>query len=381
MAALTRLLLLALLVVLALPAIARDETEAPHVFLMDARTGETLFEKNADKAFAPASLSKIMTVLVAAEALGQGKLTLSTPIHISVNAWRKGGGPSGGAAMFADVNSDVPLSAILRGIIVDGGNDAAIALAEHLSGSEAAFAQSLQARAKALGLVHSQFRNATGFAAPGHVATARELALLSEYLIRRFPGIARIFAEPEFTWNNIRQPNRNRLIKEYPGADGMVTGYAPGLGYHLIATAERGGRRLILVIAGAKSPAARSAEAKRFLDMGFARFKPVAVFHAGEHVGRARVWGGASAQADLVTRQDVKVMLSDSERGQVKAELVYQGPLRAPVPAGEPVGMVRIMVGGAVISQTPAFVAQRVDETPEMWRKALDRLLILAFGS
>ena len=354
---------------------------AEYVILIDAKTGQTLYEKNADTAFPPASMSKLMTMLMVFEALKAGQLTLDEPITISVDAWKRGGASSGGSTMYADVNSKVWLVDVMHGVMIQSANDGAIALAEHLGGSEEIFSEMMTRRARELGLKTATFRNATGLPAPDHKMTARELALLSEYIIRAFPEYYKFYAEPAFTWNKITQSNRNPLLKDYAGADGVKTGYIKESGYGLVGSAVREGRRLILVVGGLKSIADRKVEARKLLDWGFRQFQMVEAFKSGEKVGRARVWGGQATYVNLITQSDVRLMLSPDEQKTALAELVYKGPLHAPVAAGTPVGELRVMVRGAVIAQSPVFAAEAVDEAPEMWRKALDRLLILSFGS
>jgi serine-type D-Ala-D-Ala carboxypeptidase (penicillin-binding protein 5/6) len=354
---------------------------AEYVILIDAKTGQTLYEKNADTAFPPASMSKLMTMLMVFEALKSGQLTLEDPITISVDAWKRGGASSGGSTMYADVNSQIRLVDVMHGVMIQSANDGSIALAEHLGGSEELFSQNMTKRARELGLKTATFRNATGLPAPDHKMTARELALLAEYIIRAFPAYYAYYSEPAFTWNKITQANRNPLLKDYPGADGVKTGYTQESGYGLVGSATREGRRLILVVAGLKTIADRKAEARRLLDWGFSQFQTVEAFKSGEKVGRARVWSGTASHVTLVTQGSLRVLLSPQEQKAASAELVYTGPLYAPVAAGAAVGELRVKVHGAVIAQRPVFAAEAVDEAPEMWRKALDRLLILMFGS
>lgn len=354
---------------------------AEYVILIDAKTGQTLYEKNADTPFPPASMSKLMTMLMVFEALKSGQLTLDEPITISVDAWKRGGASSGGSTMYADVNSKVRLVDLMHGVMIQSANDGAIAIAEHLGGSESSFSEMMTRRARELGLKTATFRNATGLPEPDHKMTARELVLLSEYIIRAFPQYYRFYSEPAFTWNNITQTNRNPLLQDYAGADGVKTGYIQEAGYGLVGSAMREGRRLILVVGGLKTIADRRAEARKLLDWGFQQFQRVEAFKSGEKVGQARVWGGKASYVNLVTQSGMQLMLSPDEQKAASAELVYKGPLYAPVAAGTEVGEVRVRVRGAVIAQSPVFAAEAVDEAPEMWRKALDRLLIFSFGS
>ncbi len=356
------------------------ETKALHAIVMDAKTGKTLYAKAADVAFPPASMSKLMTMLMVFEAIGAGEISIDEPVPISVNAWKRGGANSGGSTMYAEVKSRVRLDDLMHGVIIQSANDAAIAIAERLAGSEKLFAEQMTKRAHELGLKDAQFRNATGLPEEGHQMTARELALLSEYIIRTYPQFYSYYSQPSFTWNKITQANRNPLLKDYPGADGMKTGYTQQSGYGLVGSAQRDGRRLVLVISGCASIGDRTAEAKKLLDWGFAQYRTFEAYKAGETVGRARVWGGVESHVDLRLQQPLTLSLTADEQKLVAASIVYKGPLLAPVEQGAVVGKLRVMMEGNLLGEVPLLAARRVDETPEMWRKAVDSLLIFSFG-
>ena len=240
-----RLVFLLVLLVAALspvPAHAQDkpyESKALQAILIDARTGAVMYEKNADEAIPPASMSKMMTMIMVFEALKAGKITLDTEITISENAWRNGGSLSGGSTMYAEVNSQVKLGDLIKGAIVQSANDACIAIAEAMAGSETAFASRMTARARELGLATAEFRNATGLPDPEHRMNVRDLSVLARYIIQNFPEYYTYYKTPEFTWNNITQKNRNPLLTDYPGADGMKTGYTKESGYGLVGSAVR----------------------------------------------------------------------------------------------------------------------------------------------
>src|SRR5438093_1163970 len=268
------------------------DTTARHAILIDARAGTVFFEKNADDLIEPASTSKLMTIVMVFEALKAGKLKTDQEFLISEDVWRRGGAASGGSTMYAELNSEVKLSDLLQGIIVQSANDACIAIAEGMAGSEEAFAEQMTRRARELGLTHSVFKNSTGLPDPEHRMTARELAMLAQYIIVSFPEYYHYFSQPSFTWNNITQQNRNPLLTEYEGADGLKTGYTREAGYSLVGSAVRDGRRLIMVIAGMQSIAERKREAQKLLDYGFRQFKPITAYAAKERVASARVWGG-----------------------------------------------------------------------------------------
>jgi D-alanyl-D-alanine carboxypeptidase (penicillin-binding protein 5/6) len=356
------------------------DTRAPYAIIIDSRSGKVLFEKNPDEPIPPASMSKVMTMLMVFEKLKAGQLRMTDKFRISEDAWRRGGAPSGSSTMYAELGSEVALSDLIQGVVVQSANDGAIALAEGIAGSEQRYAADMTARARELGLNISTFKNATGLPAEGHVSSVRELARLTRYLIEVFPEYYKYYGQPEFTWNNILQRNRNPLLGSYPGADGVKTGYIREAGYGLIGSAQRNGRRLILVISGLKSSAQRAEEAKRLLDYGFRLFRPVRLFAAGDTVGQARVWGGEVSTVRIVARQDITTLLSDDERAAAEAQLVYKGPLVAPIKAGQQIGHVRIFTEGKLVSSAPVYARDSVAVTDNIWSRALDSALFMAFG-
>ncbi len=355
-------------------------TGAEYAIVMDSRSGKVLFEKNADELVPPASMSKIMTMLMVFERLQQKRLKLTDKFVISEDAWRRGGAPSRSSTMYAEVGSKVALEDLVRGVIIHSGNDAAIAIAEALGGTEDGFADDMTRRARELGLQKSTFKNATGLPAEGHVSTMRELASLTRYLIEVFPEYYKYYGEREFTWNNIRQQNRNPLLGNYRGADGVKTGYIRDSGYGMIGSAEREGRRLIVVVGGMASKNDRSVEVERLLDFGFRKFRSVRLFSAGDTVGQARVWGGELPSVKLVTKKDMLTLLSDEEKSTAEVQLVYTGPLTAPVEAGKQIGFVRILTDGKLVYKSPIYTKHSVAPTDSMWRKALDSALFMALG-
>ena len=360
---------------------ASFETMAAQAILIDARTGKVLFEKDADTQIPPASMSKLMTMILVFEGLKAGKLNLDEEFVISEDAWRRGGASSGGSTMYAELKSRVKLSDLVKGAIVQSANDACIAIAEAIAGSESAFAVRLTARARELGLANAEFRNATGLPDPEHHISVRELSILARYIITSFPEYYKYYSLPEFTWNKITQQNRNPLLKDYPGADGMKTGYTKEAGYGMAGSATRDGRRLIMVIAGLKSITDRKQEAQKLLDWGFRQFKPIEVFAKGDRVGRATVWGGTARAIDLVTSGHMQIALSPAEQAAVEMKLAYTGPLMAPVVAGTRVGSVRFMLDGVSLAEVPVETAGSVEENLSMWSRALDSVMIMVFGS
>ena len=377
------MLIVLLSLIAACSAHAEDfATQAKYAIVMDSRSGKVLYEKGADDLVAPASMRKVMTMLMVFEKLnGQsGGLKMTDEFRISEYAWRTGGAPSGSSTMYAILDSKVAVSDLIQGVIVQSGNDAAIALAEGIAGSEQRFAEDMTKRARELGLEKSVFKNATGLPAEGHVSTMRELASLARYLIEVFPQYYKYYSQPEFTWNNITQQNRNPLLGSYRGADGVKTGYIKDAGYGLIGSSERDGRRLIAVISGLDTKRQRSQEAEKLLDFGFRQFRPIRLYAAGDTIGQARVWGGEESTVRLITREDIMTLLSDDERATAEAQLVYKGPLRAPVRAGDEIGYVKISSDGKLVSKAPVYTKESVAETDSMWRRALDSALFMVFG-
>jgi len=365
---------------LAAQEVAPLETKAKQAILMDAQTGAVFFEKDADAQIEPASMSKLMTMIMVFEALKAGKLTLDQEFLISEDAWRRGGAPSGSSTMYAILNSRVKLSDLIQGVIVQSANDACIAIAEGMAGSEAAFADQMTQRARELGVTNAVFKNATGLPDPEHKMSVRELAILAQYIIKTFPEYYKYYSQESFTWNKITQNNRNPLLKDYPGADGMKTGYTKQAGYGLVGSVSRDGRRLILVVAGLTSLNERKQEAQKILDWGFRQFKPVVAFAANDRVAKARVWGGEEAQVDLLIKQDVKLLLSPSEQSSIEVKLAYVGPLMAPIKQGENIGKVRFLVNGRTLQEVPLETGNSVAATQSMWQKAWDSIVYMVFG-
>lgn len=357
------------------------ESKARQAILLDARTGRVLYEKDADTAIPPASMSKLMTMIMVFEALQAKKLTLDQTFRISEDAWRRGGASSGGSTMYAELNSDVKLQDLIQGVVVQSANDACIAIAEGMAGSEPLFAQQMTDRAHAIGAASATLKNATGLPDPDHRMSVRDLSVLARYIITTFPEYYKYYSIPDFTWNKIRQENRNPLLKDYPGADGMKTGYTKEAGYGLVGSAMRDGRRLIMVIAGLKSINERKQEAQALLDWGFRQFRSTDVYAKGDRVGTARVWGGAERAVDLVASESIRVALTAAEQEVVEMKLAYQGPLMAPVEAGKRVGSVRFIVDGLTVADVPVETAGAVELDESMWSRALDSIFIMIFGS
>ncbi len=356
------------------------ESKALQAILVDAKSGLVLYEKDADTAIPPASMSKLVTQSIVFDALKNGQLKLEQEFLVSTDAWKRGGGAAGGSTMYAEVNSHIKIDDLIHAAIIQSANDACIVIAEGMAGSEQAFTQRMAAQAQTLGLKNSSFANATGLPDPKHKMSVRDLSIVARYIINTHPDYYKIYGQPEFTWNKITQQNRNPLLKDYPGADGMKTGYTKEAGYGMVGSAMRDGRRLIMVIAGLSSINDRKAEAQKLLDWGFGQFKLINLYEAGEIVSRARVWGGSEHWVNLVVHDAMKVALSPKEQERAEIKMNYTGPLLAPVKAGQSVGTVRILIDGKPVSDAPLEVAADVPAVDSMWKKAWDSLLIMAFG-
>jgi serine-type D-Ala-D-Ala carboxypeptidase (penicillin-binding protein 5/6) len=354
--------------------------DAPTAILMEANSGSILFEKNADELRAPSSMMKLMTAEVVFNAIKEGKVKLTDEFRISENAWRKGGAPSGGSTMFAAINSKVPVDDLLHGAIIQSGNDACIALAEGISGNERMFANDhMTKRARELGLTKSTFGNASGLPDPNNKMTVRELAKLARHIILDFPEFYKLFNEREFTWNKIRQQNRNPLLNSMTGADGLKTGYTKEGGYGMVGSAVANGIRLIVVVNGLEDPDDRAQEAKKMLEWGFRNFETRTLFAEKQHVGFAKVFGGESRSVKLASREPIKVMVPKNGSEKLIARIVYNGPVRAPVQAGQPVGVVKVWRGANIAVEAPVYAAEAVD-TGSTMRRAIDGASELVIG-
>jgi D-alanyl-D-alanine carboxypeptidase (penicillin-binding protein 5/6) len=329
------------------------QTSVPRAILIDSETRSVLFEKDADASVIPASTVKIMTAEVVFHELGLGHIKLDDYFPISENAWRTGGAPSRGSSMFASVNSRVRVEDLIRGLVIVSGNDAAIALAEGISGSEGAFATTMTKRARELGMSSSTFTNSWGRGDPEQTVTPRDMVLLADHVIRSYPEHYKYFAEKEFLWNKIKQTNRNPLLTMGIGADGLKTGNIDASGFGLVGSAVENGQRLILALYGAQSAKERAAEALKLFLWGFRSFESRIVFRAGETIGRARIYGGSTSDVPLVASADVRILVPRTANERLSGRLVYLGPLIAPVEEGGKVGRLEISRGASVILDVP----------------------------
>jgi D-alanyl-D-alanine carboxypeptidase (penicillin-binding protein 5/6) len=369
----SKIFLAALLCCAALPARSAEsfQTAAPFALLMDADTGSVLFDHNGDKQMAPASTTKILTAEITFREIKEGRLKLDDTFLVSENAWRSGGAKSGGSTMFAALNSRIPIADLIQGLVVQSGNDAAITLAEGISGSEDNFAALMNRRAHELGMDHSVFQNPWGRGDPNQRVTPRDMAALARFVIHTYPDFYKYFGEREFTWNKVRQPNRNPLLAMNIGADGLKTGDIAESGYGLVGSAVQNGERLIVVVNGLRTAKERANESFKLLTWGFRNFEPRDLYGADEVVGTAKVFGGAAGDVPLVAGTPVKLMVPRGEGGALAGRITYRGPLQAPVAQGATVAELHVTHDGSDILTVPLKTAAAVG-TGSLPRRAID---------
>jgi len=361
---------------LALPAAGQDsrfETLAPHAVIMDYETGVVLFEKDARKPTAPASMTKIMTAAMVFEALDHGSLTKETVFRVSEDAWRRGGAASGSSTMFLDLNSEVSVGDLLTGVVVQSGNDACIVLAEGMAGSEIAFADQMTERARELGLESATFRNSTGWPHPEHEISTLDLAKLADYTIREHPEHYEIYAVPRFTWNGITQGNRNPLLRSMDGADGLKTGHTEASGYGLVASAIRDGERRIVVVNGLSSEGDRARESEHLMRAAFDQFKVYDLYAADEVISEIQVYMGEADTVNVKVADAVRSGLFRGDRKGLSSRLEYKMPA-APIAAGDEVATLVITEPGRGERRVP-LVAEEDVAAKGLFGKAMTALV------
>ena len=333
------------------------ETAGDYAVIMDYRTGEILYEKNARTPTAPASMSKLMTAAIVFERLKEGSLQLTDMFDVSEKAWRMGG-----SKMWVRVDTQISVENLLRGIIVQSGNDACIVVAENIAGSEEAFAELMNAKAREWDMLDSTFANATGWPHENQKMSMRDLALLTRKIIRDFPEYYGLFAEREFTWEKIRQGNRNPLLDAFDGADGLKTGHTEESGYGLVGAAVKDGERRIVVVNGLNSERERSNESARLMRIAFNDFTRQTLFTKGETVGEAMVFKGKEKTAPLIVDQSVSAIVHRSLLDATKATVIYDGPIAAPVLANQQIGYLRVEAANGDAKDYPLYAGANVNE-------------------
>ena len=356
------------------------ETAARNAILMDYDTGEYLFTKNMDESVPPASMSKLMTVYILMSKIKDGSIKLEDTFSVSENAWRKGGAATGGSTMFLSIGDNVSVENLIKGIVIQSGNDACIVVAENVAGSEDDFVDLMNKTAKKLGLKNSHFENATGLPHPDHRMSMEDLAILSRHIISEFPELYHYFSQKEFVYNNIKQGNRNPLLYTMKGADGLKTGHTEEAGFCLAASATKGNRRLIEVMSGMNSNRERSEEAERLMSWGFREFNNFKILNKGQIVATAKVWYGKDKTANLTVAEDVLKTVHRSQQENVKVSAEFDEPVKAPIKAGQEVGSIKIEIDGQTPLNVPLVAAADVAETG-MLGKFWSNLKYFVFGA
>lgn len=346
-------------------------TVAPEALVMDSETQTVLFEKAADDKVAPASLVKLMTAELVFRDLKKGVITLDTPFYISDHAWKTG---NGGGSMFARVGTNIRVEDLLRGLIVQSGSDAAVALAEGVGGSESNFAAMMNVRAGELGMSRSHFTDAWGGSDPAQIVSARDMALLAEHMIRDYPEYYHYFGEKEFTWSKVRQLNRNPILFMDVNGDGLKVGNEKDGNFNLVGSAVSGSQRLIVVLLGAKSAKDRAEEARKLFNWGFRGFDARQLFAAGATVGEAEVYGGQKTTVALASDAPVRVLIPRASGEKLSGKIFYTGPLIAPVEAGQTVARLKIYLGNNLALDLPLKTAENVPQGP-LTQRARDAAL------
>lgn len=358
----------ALFTLLAFSGIAQAELVPPPIeakgyILIDAGSGDVLAESNADASLPPASLTKIMTSYLIIDGLMNSQLGEQDQVMISEHAWRSGGGGGkNNSSMFVEVNSQVPLIDLLRGVIIQSGNDASIALAEHMAGSESAFAQRMNEQAATLGMKNTHYENATGLPSPGHLTTARDLATLSRAVVGKHEKYYPLYAEKEFTWNNHKQLNRNLLLWRDASVDGIKTGHTEEAGYCLVASAKQGDMRLVSVVMGTASEQARAVESQKLLSFGFRNFESKRLYEAGSVLEKSRVWKGITDQVDIGVMEAVVMTLPRGSQDKLQAQVAIEKIIEAPIAQGQALGTLTVTLDGKTILNQPVVALNAVEQ-------------------
>jgi serine-type D-Ala-D-Ala carboxypeptidase (penicillin-binding protein 5/6) len=352
------------------PAPAAPAIPARAFILLDFHSGEVLAEKDADARMDPASITKLMTAYAVFSELRKGQMTLDDMVTISERAWR-----TGGSRTFIEVGTRVSIGDLIRGMIIQSGNDASVALAEHTAGSEAAFAELMNAYAGRLGMQNTTFRNATGLPADDHFSSARDIAILASAIIREYPEFYQFYSEREFTFNNITQRNRNQMLWRDPTVDGMKTGMTDAAGFCLVSSAQREGMRLISVLLGTNSAKARADATQSILNWGFRFYETHRLYAAREPVTTARLWKGELEALDIGLAEDLWVTVPRGRYDQMQATLEVQTPLIAPLANGQAVGRLRVSLGERVLAERELH---SLSDAPEagMVRRAMHSVLL-----
>ncbi|MDG9784252.1 D-alanyl-D-alanine carboxypeptidase family protein [Metapseudomonas otitidis] len=353
---------------------APPQLAAKSYVLMDAQSGQVLVENNGDERLPPASLTKLMTAYIATLEIRKGQIGENDPVTISEHAWR-----TGGSRMFVKVNTQVALSDLLHGIIIQSGNDASVAVAEHIAGSEDAFADMMNTTAERLGMKNSHFMNATGLPNPEHFSSAHDMALLARAIIYEDPAHYAIYSQKEFLWNNIKQPNRNLLLWRDKTVDGLKTGHTDEAGYCLVASAVRDNQRLIAVVFGTNSEQARAAETQKLLTYGFRFFETKTFYQKGTELAKAQVWKGTAREVKAGLANDLTMTLPKGQLQKLQAAMTLSPQLVAPIKQGDVIGKVEVKLDDKVVHSADLVALEAVEEGG-FFRRLWDSIRLFFFG-
>lgn len=344
------------------------ETSAQQAYIIDFETGSILFKKNEDERMPTSSMSKVMTMLGVFEALEDGRLKLDDELLVSEKAWKKGG-----SKMFVEVGKKVKVEDLIRGVIVQSGNDATIVLAEALAGTEEAFGKQITKLAQNIGMNNSNFTNASGWPDPNHYSTAKDLSILARYLIKTYPQYYNYYSEPEFTYSDITQENRNPLLDKNIGADGVKTGHTEAAGYGLIGSGERDGRRVVMVLNGMESTKEREEESTRLLEWALRNFENKKIFDKNQVVSNVDVVLGEKENLGLRVDEEIYLTIPIAASGDIKAQATFDSPVIAPIEEGARIGTITIMVPSYGQIEKPLYAAETINE-PGFFDKAVAKL-------
>lgn len=355
------------------------DTKARNMILMDYATGEYLYEKDITDPIPPASMSKLMTVYMVFDKLRDGSLSLDDTFKVSENAWRKGGAASGGSTMFLAIGDEVTVDQLLKGIIIQSGNDACIVAAENIAGDEDSFVEKMNEKARDIGLKNSNFANVTGLPHPDHKMSVEDLALLARKIIEEFPQFYHLFSQKEFVYNNIKQGNRNPLLYSMPYADGLKTGHTEEAGFCLTASARKGNRRIIGVMTGLESNKERSDEADKMMSWAFREYDNYILKKKGDKIADVPVWYGVDKTVPMVISDDLIKTIKKSDRNQVKMTAVYDRPVKAPVKMGQQLGVLKIEIPEKQVIEVPLVAGQTINKVG-FWGKIKNNVKYLLAG-
>ena len=359
---------IAAIVFMASTSASAIDTKAKNMILMDYTTGKYLYEKDIFEPIPPASMSKLMTVYMIFDKLRDGSLSLDDTFKVSENAWRKGGAASGGSTMFLAIGDEVSVDQILKGIIIQSGNDACIVAAENIAGDEDSFVERMNKKAKDIGLKNSNFANVTGLPHPDHKMSVEDLAILARKLIEEFPQFYHLFSQKEFVYNNIRQGNRNPLLYSMSYADGLKTGHTDEAGFCLTASAKKGDRRIIGVMTGLTSNKERSDEADKMMSWGFREYDNYTLKNKGDKIADVPVWYGVDKTVPMVVGCDIIETMKKSYRNQVKMTAIYDRPVKAPVNIGQKIGVLKIELPNESAKEVDLLAGQTINKVG-LWGK------------